>query len=137
VSNPDKRWSLGAALGRGTGSGIAGGVCGAYLGFLGGPAGATLGGAIGVAGGFAGGFLGAVIGHWWDAPPERPESFRSAALYTTVVSGALDAVVTTLAASHMIAAPQARLAWFTIAAFVGFVASASRNLLDDLRASMS
>ncbi|HVN84212.1 MAG TPA: hypothetical protein VMW17_05120 [Candidatus Binatia bacterium] len=137
MSNPQKRWSLGAALGRATGSGLAGGAAGAYMGSLGGPAGAGLAGAVGAAGGFVGGFLGAVLGHWWDEPPMFEETFGSAALFTVVVSGVLDIVTASISSSAVSSAPNFSTACFVLATICGFVGSASRSLIDDWRAQQA
>ena len=134
MSNPKKRWSLGAALGRATGSGLAGGAAGAYMGSLGGPAGAGLAAAVGAAAGFVGGFLGATLGHWWDDPGLEPESFGSAALYTVVVSGVLLVVLSSIAAATISTARDFTSAWFSLSTMCGFLGAASRSLIDDWRA---
>jgi len=134
MSNPDKRWSKGAALGRATGPAIGGGAVGFYMGMLGGPAGAAMGAAVCAAGGFASGFLGYALGHWWDEPAPQPESFGSAALYTIVISGFLLVTLSSIAATAILAAPSPDTALFTLSSICGFLGAASRSLIDDWRA---
>jgi hypothetical protein len=134
MSNPDKRWSTGAALGRGTGAGIAAGATGFYMGSLGGPAGAGLAAMVGALGGFASGFLGYTVGHWWDEPALKAESFGSAALYTVVISGLLLITLSSIAATAIVAAPNPQQAIFALSSICGFLAAASRSLIDDWRA---
>jgi hypothetical protein len=131
MSNPEKRWSWGAAFGRGVGPVIPSAASGALIGSLGGPLGPVLGAAIAAATAFANGFLGAVVGHWWDLPAQRPESFGSAALFTLVVSGVLNLVAGSFLAGVIAAAPRQALPIVLLTGLVAFIASASRSLLDD------
>lgn len=134
MSNPNKRWSWGAALGRGVGPLIPSAATGALMGSFGGPLGPALGALIGGAGAFANGFFGAAFGHWWDAPPREPESFGSAALYTLVVTGVLEIVSAGLLAPLVVRATNVGLSIFLMTGVVAFVAAASRSLIDDWEA---
>lgn len=128
-------WSVGAVLGNGTG-----GALGAALAAIAtvsiGPVAIPVLVGITAAGGFAGSALGNVIGHWWDQPPEKAQEFRSAALYTTVISGFLGVLFGSLASGRMTAQPELTLrGLFATSAVLGFLASMSRSLIDDLRAA--
>jgi hypothetical protein len=139
MSNPNKKWSLGAALGRAAGSALGSGGAGFVAGSIAGQIGAPLAALIGAGGGLVGGFTGAVLGYWWDAPPDEPESPSSALLYCSIVVGTLCSIlyaiilpmVTVVRLDPFIA--EKGFAGFAILA--GFLGSASRSLIDDLRAA--
>jgi uncharacterized membrane protein YjjB (DUF3815 family) len=134
MSHPNKHWSWGMAFGRGVGSAI--GAC--FAGIVAGAMvsaglGALRGGILGAAGALVGGFLGACLGHWWDKPAEREETFRGAALYTLVVSGGIASVLYFLSAAASIQTCRREVATTTlVGALAGFLASASRSLIDEL-----
>jgi hypothetical protein len=105
------------------------------MGALGGPIGVPIAAALGAAGGFTAGFLGAALGHWWDEPAQWRESGGSAALYTTVTSGVLAAIVFGLLLGDVRNTPDIfERAVFGISALSAFLASMSRSLIDDFLA---
>jgi hypothetical protein len=138
MSNENKgKWSWRVAMGRATGNifgtAIAGGVAGAIFG---GPPGGAAGIAIGAAGSFVNGFMGYTLGHWWDDPPDRVESFGSGVLYTTVVSGSFMTLLFLIALGPLLNHPDASgRAFVAIPCAAGFLGAMSKSLLDDLRAT--
>src|ERR1700758_504263 len=106
MSNPNKVWSWGALMGRGVGSALGGGMGGAVTGALNG-AGPILVGSIAFVAGFAGGALGYALGHQWDDPPRIPETWGSAGLYNTVVTGASFVLLCGLFADKLPTSPEA------------------------------
>lgn len=136
MSNPGKKWSWGMAFGRAVGGAVGPGAAAFVVGTL-----CTIGAGplmafIGAAGGFTSGFLGAALGYWWGDPFDGPEPLSSAALYTMVVGGILASLLYFLAFDQLVAernsVPQV---YFWIGTLSAFFGSASRSLLDDLRAS--
>jgi hypothetical protein len=135
MSNPNKKWSWGAAMGRGVGGIVGGGGAGAVMGSMGGPAGVALAAAVGAAGGFVSGITGALLGHLWDDPPLFARAAGSDALYMCVVSGTYASLLWALVIGHLPAERESLLvAIFALTAFPGFLASMSLSLIDDIAA---
>lgn len=130
-----KAWgqSMGSAIG-------AGAAAGALAGAATGPIGGLIAG--GTTGVFAlgGGLVGAYLGHKWD-DPYRSWRPRHYALHSMIATGPLTAVLFALMfdLSNMAAVPMDRAAIFavayqfaSVAAYTGFIGSASANWFDNL-----
>jgi hypothetical protein len=135
MSNPNKKWSWGIAFGRGTGSAVGAGLATATMTALGsGNIGIPLGAAIGASGGFIGGFLGVGFGHWLDDPPSTPDTFSSATLFTSMLSGFTTIIFLLLGTEKLSASPNPVLGLMMLSAFAGFLSSSVASVIDDFRA---
>lgn len=130
-----KRWSWKSTFGKAGIAAVAAGVVAAIGTAIIGP-GALIMGALTLVGGLAGGIGGDAWGYHCDDPFDESDSFGSAALYTSVVTGTLAALFDFLALNQLAAHPDlAKRGFVLIGALASFLGVASRSLIDDFRAA--
>jgi hypothetical protein len=134
MSNPEKQWYWGIALSGAMGDAVGNGIAGAVTGAIAEPPGLLIGGAIGVATGLIGGLVGEAVGYWLDEQFDYPPPIGSVALYSIVVSATFSVLLFILALNQLSGrADVAIRAYLAIGVLSGFLTSASRILIDDLR----